>query len=349
MIVLQINEVLIIFIYFLGGLLLSLICYKISIHFAVKYNLMDEIDEASHKIHSAPTPLAGGPAILVVFVFFSLIGSIYIDERLSKLILPILFIFIGGLIDDAKGSGVLGKIFWQFIGVALLISSGIQVSFIGTLISEPALAMFLDYSITIFWIIGVTNAFNLVDSMDGLVAGISLVTSILFIFVSLTSGQFYLAIEAALLAGICLGAIYYNSSPAMLFLGDSGSQTLGFIFATMAILHTPIEINQASSWFVPILFLAVPLFDTGLVFFSRIRKGKRFYQGDRTHTYHRLVKLGFSSHRAVLTMIIVSTVFSFLGFISLLLPPLWANLIFISSLVCAALAFFWLENMMDKQ
>jgi UDP-GlcNAc:undecaprenyl-phosphate GlcNAc-1-phosphate transferase len=186
----------------------------------------------------------------------------------------------------------------------------------------------IDWIITIFWLVGITNAFNLIDSMDGLVVGTSGVALCFFLLATFEAEQTMLVRFSTLLLGICAGLYFYNAAPASLFLGDSGAQMIGFFMACLGILYSPPNYPQGSSWFIPILLLGVPIFDTTLVVFSRLRRRKPIYQGDRSHTYHRLVLLGLETRKAVVVMHLAGIFLGCLAFVALSLPPWAANLAF---------------------
>ena len=223
---------------------------------------------------------------------------------LRKTLIPILLIFGLGLWDDIRGMRALTKLAVQVIAAVILIFSGIYIQILQTntffIGGTGAVYRWIDYGLTLIWVVGVTNAFNLVDSMDGLGTGLSSWAFAFFMLATYQSGQISLSILSALMLGICLGLYFFNAPPARLFLGDSGDQTLGFLMATLAILYSPLDVMQASSWFVPILLVGVPIFDTALVFFSRLRRGQRFYLAGTDHTYHRLVAWGLDNIRACL-------------------------------------------------
>jgi UDP-GlcNAc:undecaprenyl-phosphate GlcNAc-1-phosphate transferase len=180
--------------------------------------------------------------------------------------------------------------------------------------------------------------------MDGEVAGLRLLAVAFFLLGTYESGQFALSALCAGMLGIAIGLHFYNSSPAKLFLGDGGAQTLGFLLAATAILYNPFNKFPTSSWFVPILLVGVPIFDTSMVFFSRLRRRKPFYQGGRDHSYHRLVALGFSSTRAVHVIHLAALALDCLAFIAVSLPPLWANGIFALCVLMGVASFFFLDR-----
>jgi UDP-GlcNAc:undecaprenyl-phosphate GlcNAc-1-phosphate transferase len=146
--------------------------------------------------------------------------------------------------------------------------------------------------------------------------------------VTLDSQQLQLTYHSALILGTCIGLYFFNASPAVLFLGDSGAQTLGVLLAVLAIGYGPRGANQSSSWFVPILLLIVPIFDACLVIVSRLRQGRPVYSAGLDHTYHRLIRLGLAPNRAVLVMQVTSLTLNCLAFMCLDQPPLVANLVF---------------------
>jgi UDP-GlcNAc:undecaprenyl-phosphate GlcNAc-1-phosphate transferase len=186
----------------------------------------------------------------------------------------------------------------------------------------------LNWGLTIFWLVGIANSINLIDSMDGLAVGTAGIAFAFFMAMALAAQQDSLALFSAIFLGICIGLYAFNISPAWLFLGDSGAQTLGFILAAVAILYTPNNLPQGSSWFVPILVLGVPIFDTTLVVISRLLLHRPVFHADLAHTYHRLVALGLDPNRAVLSIHVTTLILNFLALIALSLSPWKANTVF---------------------
>ena len=184
----------------------------------------------------------------------------------------------------------------------------------------------------------------MVDSMDGLAIGLAAIASAFFMLVTVDASQTPLSLLSAIILGSSIGLFYFNTLPAHTFLGDSGAQMLGFLLAALGIAYTPPGLPQPSSWFVPILLLSVPIFDTTLVVISRLKQRKAVYQAGLDHTYHRLVKLGLPSSRAVLTMHLFAIVSGCLAFMALPLPPLWANVIFAAALLIGLSLLLWLEK-----
>jgi UDP-GlcNAc:undecaprenyl-phosphate GlcNAc-1-phosphate transferase len=164
------------------------------------------------------------------------------------------------------------------------------------------------------------------------------------ILVTLVSGQPPLLQIITLLLGICLGLGFNNATPARFFLGDSGAQTIGFLLAAIAILFTPGNRPPASSWFIPIMIMGVPIFDTTLVTLSRLRRRVPFYKAGNDHTYHRLVKAGFDSKRAVTVIHLASVVLGCLAFIALNLEPLYANIMFAVVFLIGLVLILWMDR-----
>ena len=311
--------------------LITILITPFSIYLARRLNLVDHPNSAPHKIHHSPVPRAGGISIaIVVFLLTWLSGKLGAAETRAILSASVI-ILLFGFVDDVRGLSAPWKLTGQFLATMLLIGQGIQIRMLGNHI-------ILNMSLTFLWIVGITNAFNFVDSMDGLVAGLAAIASTFFLFVTIDANQLHLTYLSTVLLGSCIGLFYFNTTPARTFLGDSGAQFFGFMLATLALAYTPPGLPQPSSWFVPILLLGVPIFDTTYVVFSRIRRGDPIYKAGQDHVYHRLVQLGMSSPQAVTTMHVTALLIGSLAFIALQQPPLQANLIFGGVLLLGVIA-----------
>jgi len=320
----------------------------LSIRIAHKLNLIDQPGSAPHKQHRAPKPLAGGIALALTLSAGLLASGLWREPEVRAIFFPALIVFGIGLWDDARGFSATVKFSAQILATVLLMISGIYIQVFSSFSFSTGwpewLRSGLNYGLTLLWVTGITNALNLVDSMDGLAVGLGGLAFGFFTLVTIDSQQWFIAHLNALIVGVCLGLYFLNVSPARLFLGDSGTQTLGFILAAVAILYEPPATDQASSWFVPILLLGVPIFDTMLVLFSRLRHGRHFYKGGLDHTYHRLVAWGLDANRAVLIMQIAALLLGCAAFVALSLSPLPANMIFLGCLLTG----FILMIIMDR-
>jgi len=319
----------------------------VSIKIAHRLNMVDRPGSAPHKQHRFPTPLAGGIALAMTLFTGLLVSGLWREPEVRAIFFPALIVFGFGLWDDARGFSATVKFSAQILATLLLMISGIYIQVFSSLPFSTGwpewLRSGLNWGLTFLWVTGITNALNLVDSMDGLAVGLSGLAFGFFTLVTINSQQWFIAHISALIVGVCLGLYFLNVSPARLFLGDSGAQTLGFILAAVAILYAPPDKDQASSWFVPILLLGVPIFDTMLVLYSRLRHGVPFYKGGLDHTYHRLVAWGLDANRAVLTMQIAGLLLGCIAFVALALPPFLANAIFFACVLLGILTLLLLE------
>ena len=337
-----------IFLYSLVAIVCSLTLTPFSIYLARRFGLIDRPGKFPHKIHSTPTPLAGGTALIFCLILLSLLFFNRWEDRFPKaLVLASVIVYLFGLWDDIRGLSAIPKLVGQVLAGAVLIASDASVHFIGSLhlpSLSPAFVNVLDIGLTLFWLIGVTNAMNMIDSMDGIAIGLSGIAFLFFILVASLSGQVYLTEISVILLGITAGIYYYNVTPARLFLGDSGSQTFGFIVAAIAMEYAPVGFSPLSSWFVPILLVGLPIFDTVLVVYSRIRRNIPFYRANLDHTYHRLVDFGLEERRAVLTIHLTAILLNLIAFITFYLPPLGANMIFGTILIGGMFLVYFLDR-----
>ncbi len=244
--------------------------------------------------HKDPTPLLGGGAIFAAFVIAILIAG-PASVKVYTILGGVAGIFALGLIDDIIGLNPQVKLIGQIIVSALMVTMGIRIE----IIPWPAVSI----PLTIFWMVALTNAFNLLDNMDGLACGVAAIASGVLLIFSLQAGDYTVAALSAALGGAALGFLYFNFNPASIFMGDCGSMILGFSLACFSILGTwQHATNLVVSMTVPILVLGIPIFDTAFVTVTRKLRGAPISQGGRDHISHHLVRLGLSERRAVLTL-----------------------------------------------
>jgi UDP-GlcNAc:undecaprenyl-phosphate/decaprenyl-phosphate GlcNAc-1-phosphate transferase len=256
----------------------------------------------ARKMHAAPVPLLGGAAIYTAFM----IGLIALGDRayireLVGILLGATLVSLFGLADDHWGLHAYLKLGGQLLAGAVLIIGGTQVNLFP---SQP----WLNWVITLLWIVGITNALNLLDNMDGLSGGVTTVAATFFLLLAAMGRppQVLVGAMAAALIGACLGFLRYNLNPATIFMGDTGSLFLGFLLAALGIkLRFPSNVPWVT-WLVPICVLALPIFDTTLVFVSRLRRGLNpLTTPGKDHLSHRLVALGLTRREAVLTCYLI--------------------------------------------
>jgi len=334
---------------FFFALAFSLAAGYPSLWLAKKVGLIDIPQSAPHKHHSSPTPLAGGISLALSLAVMIALSKAWINRGLGGLLLSSLVVWLFGLLDDIWGFNALKKLIGQLLAVIIAIYFNVNVQ----IFDSPGFISFqvewinttLNILITILWFVGITNAFNLIDSMDGLTLGVSTITLAFFVMATLISKQPALTRLTILFLGISLGLYPWNKPPAKFFLGDSGAQTIGYLIAGIAILYTPLFARgQASSWFTPVLFLAVPIFDTCLVVYARLRHGQPVYQGGNDHTYHRLVSLGLSPLQTTTIIHVAVLVIDCVAFGALFLNTFPANLLFFTLILAGGIFLVILER-----
>ena len=283
------------------------------------------------KGHRSPVPLMGGLAMyLALAIAFIAFGSR--DWRAEGLGIMggATLLFLTGFWDDRFGMPVWVKLAAQALAAISVLLTGIQVHLLGI--------GWLDGALTLMWIIGITNAVNLMDNMDGLAAGITLVAALFFFAMAALEGQGLVAGLAAALAGSAAGFLFYNFAPAVSFMGDAGSLTLGFTLAVIGIKLRFIHYPLASTWMAPIVVLGVLIFDTTLVSLSRLRRGRAVFQGGSDHTSHRLAQIGLSQPRAVLTLYITAVALGAAALLIIQSPPPYADAAFAGLVLAGLLA-----------
>ena len=277
----------------LSAFLIAIGATPLARYLAVRTGTVDA--PAQRKIHSAPMPLLGGLAIYAGCVGALLVfGDLFYIRELIAIVAAATLVSACGLVDDRWTLHAYPKLIGQACAAAILIYAGIQIQ----LFETP----WYNWALTMLWIVGVTNALNLLDNMDGLSSGVAAVCGIFFLLLAAQSGQILVSALAAGLIGACLGFLRYNFNPASIFMGDTGSLFIGLILAVLGIkLRFPSNIT-AITWMIPLAVLALPLFDTTLVFVSRLRRGRNpLTTPGKDHVSHRLVAGGMTRREAVLT------------------------------------------------
>lgn len=277
--------------------------------------------------HQKSTPVLGGVAIYLAFV----IGFLIFGPRVPG-VLPLLgaasLLLMTGLVDDAFHIKPYEKLVLQMIASATLVFFGLHLPW--------GNYQWINDVLTIFWLVGITNAINLLDNMDGLAGGVSLISCVFLAITFLLNGQTSAATLPALLGGAVLGFLVFNFNPASIFMGDSGSMFVGFMLAGTALLADTARFRSLTSVLLtPVLILMIPIFDTCFVTISRKLSGRPISRGGRDHTSHRLVALGVSERRAVTMLYLFATICGVLALavrwlettVVLALVPLFALLV----------------------
>lgn len=288
---------------------------------------MDWMDTPSSavKTHKVSTPCVGGIAIFLAFLA-TLVGLRFFTQfpsgtlrSLRAILLGGTLIFILGLLDDVtKPRGVHYRLKFavQLLASAGLMYYGIRIKFV-----SPE---YLGLVLTVLWVVGITNAFNIVDIMDGLCASQAAVAALAFLMISLPSEELYVNFASAALAGAALGFLPWNlSGRRKIFMGDSGSMLLGFVLAAVAMGTRYSEINNLGVY-APLFILFVPMFDTLFVMFLRIRNGQSPFLGSRDHFALRLEKTGFSRRAVVAIALVAAMGLGFCAWVVTQISLAWA-------------------------
>lgn len=276
-------------------------------------------------VHGSPIPRAGGIAIWLTFL--AVVVPYVLCERfldhsagfglytMFAILAPASLMFILGLLDDLHPVSPRIKFSVQIVAGLLLFYGGVRIWFFPMLAGYRELHGVLSAVLTVFWVLLISNAFNLIDGLDGLSAGSALFSTLVVFVVSLLSGNGFISIVTAALAGAILGFLRYNFNPATIFLGDSGSLFLGFVLSAVSLAGAQ-KGTTVVAVAIPIVAFGLPLLDTALSIVRRYLSGQPLFLADCEHIHHRLLKRGFSHKQAVVLLYCVSALF---GLISLLM------------------------------
>jgi len=279
---------------------------------ALAQGVLDRPNSA-HKSHKNPVPYLGGVAIIIGVVIVSYIALIsnkftWSNFWLATSVLgPAVAMGLVGLWDDIKSLNPLPR----FIGQSI---AGLVVAIILILndnIGNPTGITALDAAITVLWIVGICNSINFFDNLDGGAAGTVAITAISLTYLAITGDQYFIAALSIVVAGSTLGFLIWNRAPARIYMGDAGALFLGLLIATLTIRFKPSTDNLVSSFAIPVLLLAIPILDTTVAVFSRLRRKVSPFQGGKDHLSHRLVRSGLSRKLSAITLWSLTGLFSF--------------------------------------
>lgn len=266
------------------------------------------------KIHSQPVPRLGGLSILLAF-WIGLLAALAVNKtfppELWFVFLGTVFIFAVGLYDDLRNSSWRLKLLFEIVGGTILISGGLAIKVLYVPFVGAWSLGFWSIPITLLWVVALTNSINLIDGLDGLAAGVSLIVALTLFLAGYFLKILFLQVLALALAGTLAGFLPYNYFPARIFMGDSGALTVGFLFASLGLLF-PIKGFTATALFVPLLTFGIPLLEAASTFIRRVKSGRAWHEADQGHLFHRLLELGLSQEVTVWLFYSSSLAFSFL-------------------------------------
>ena len=286
--------------------LATAIVTPLAIFIAPKVGAMD-VPRDKRRVHNKPMPRFGGIAIyagLMVGLALFVLGK---NAHIPAVMVGCTLIYILGAIDDIKGMKPIIKFGGQVVCATVVFAMGLRINFITNWFGEGNMnfGIAVCYLATVVWIAGITNAVNLIDGLDGLAAGISAISALSIAYVSYIHGWYVPTMAMMALAGACLGFLPFNFHPAKTFMGDGGSQLLGFAIASLSMLGT-VKSATLVVVVIPALVLGLPILDTLMAIIRRTIRHQSIGTADKEHLHHRILRAGFGQRRAVLLMYSVS-------------------------------------------
>lgn len=291
------------------GFAISFAATPIAKIFAQKVGAIDVPTEA-RRVHDHPIPRMGGLAIFLGFLL-SVILFADITRQVRGILLGTVLIVACGAVDDVVSLNAWIKLIIQIAAAVIAVLHGVVIevlrnpSFFGT--DQALILGALSIPVTIIWIVGITNSVNLIDGLDGLAVGVSTISSITMFFVALLVSEGNVALILAALMGACIGFMPYNLNPAKIFMGDTGALLLGYVLSTVSVVGM-FKFYAVVTFVVPIMALALPLFDTLFAILRRVLKGQNPMKPDRGHLHHRLIDMGLTQKQAVAILYSLSAV-----------------------------------------
>lgn len=309
---------------FIISLCSSLFLTPVLRRLAQRFNWLD-VPQDRRRIHTQPIPRLGGIAIFlsvaVALLVLPLLDNLVTQSLVTRwrvicaVLIPSTLVLLFGIFDDLHGTSAkwkftalgLAAVLFYFMGGRI---SAITLPFIGST-EIPAI---LSLMLTVLWIVSISNAFNLIDGMDGLAAGASLFAALVMLVVSFTMGNPFVTVILLALSGALIGFLRYNFNPASIFLGDSGALFIGFTLGALSIVGAQ-KASTAVAVAIPLMAFGLPVIDTGFTIIRRFISGKPLFQGDREHIHHKLLDRGWSQRRVAFVLYGVCALF---GLIALL-------------------------------
>jgi len=332
---------------YLGSTLLAIVTTPIVIRVAKRLHIVDV--PGIRKVHSKAIPRIGGVAIFVsmiglvipVLLLPNAVGETFrlIQSKITALLAAAGFIFLVGLIDDVRGLRVRTRLLCQLAAALVVCSAGIRIESIP--IADRLTVEFGRFSwlFTVFWIIGITNAVNLSDGLDGLAAGISAIACGVIAILAMYNADVVMAILMLALLGSLTGFVLFNFQPAKIFMGDSGSLFLGFTIASASVLCAT-KTETIVGLALPILALGIPIFDTLFSMLRRFLERRSLFAPDRSHFHHQLLALGLRQRQVVITAYIVTLLAAGLGMFMLVTRNGQTMIIFVCTMLLLVMVFW---------
>jgi UDP-GlcNAc:undecaprenyl-phosphate GlcNAc-1-phosphate transferase len=274
-------------------------------------------------LHSSPLPRLGGVAIFLSFCCGMSLAALWAWhsnrfhatfslKTMLTILVPATLIFLLGVYDDIRGVGPYFKFSVQGVAATMLFMGGLRIVNIPVVFGDVKLPWFVGWAFTVIWVLAITNAFNLIDGLDGLAAGSALFSTLVAFVVALLNGPSLVTVMTIAMAGAILGFLRYNFNPATIFLGDSGSLFIGFVLSALALegaQKAPTIVAVA----IPVVSFGLPILETALSIVRRLISGRPIFTADREHIHHKLLQHGMTHRQVVILLYGVSAVFAMLS------------------------------------
>lgn len=318
---------------------ISILCTPFVKVIAQKIGAIDVPD--ARRVHTHPIPRMGGLAIFYGFIVATLCFA-RIDTQLRGILIGSFIVVALGIVDDVKQLGAKVKFAVQILVASIVVYHGVVIEFLSvpTFINPNGYVELGYFSIpfTILWIVGVTNAVNLIDGLDGLAVGVSSIATFSLFFIAILAGEMQVALLTAALAGGCLGFLPYNFNPAKIFMGDTGSTFLGYMLSVICIQGL-FKGYVVISFIIPFLILGLPIFDTAFAIVRRLWNKKPIMAPDRGHLHHKLMDMGFSQKQTVAILYIVTSILALSAVVVLEIGAYTAGVFIITIIAFGAVSY----------
>ncbi len=290
---------------FLSAFILALLLTPVAIKIAPLIGAVD-IPKDNRRMHTKPMPRFGGMAIYLGTVL-SILIFMPLDTKIIGILAGGSLIFIVGIVDDLKGMPAKVKLLFQIICAVILFQFSVRISFMANPFGDGFVHFpwIISLVITVIWIVGITNTINLIDGLDGLAGGIAFIASICIAYTAFITSYLDITMAMLAIAGGALGFLPYNFNPAKIFMGDGGSLFLGFMLAGLSVM-TPVKGATMLAMVVPVLVLAIPIFDTTFAILRRLINKRPIMEADKGHLHHRIMAVGLGQKKTVLTLYCIS-------------------------------------------
>ena len=301
---------------FVASLIIAATSTPLFRNLAMKRKILDT-PNSERKIQRTAVPYLGGFGIALAVVATTLIAITISDASTENYLLalsvlaPAMALGLIGFIDDKKHLTPLSRFIAQTIAGIFTALVLILTNTVG----NPTNYLLLDVLLTVVWVVGICNAINFFDNMDGAAGGISALAGFGFAVIGLQNDQYFVAAFGLVLSGACIGYLFWNWNPAKIYMGDAGALFIGIILAALAVRVDPVSVNGATAFFVPMCVLALPILDTTTVVIDRLRRGVSPFEGGLDHLSHRLRRKGMSVRQAVSTLYLLESISILIGFL----------------------------------